>query len=91
MVRNYKKKTDGPKYSNEQLREALAAMRDGKSLNSCSRTYGIPRKTLQRHKNGQVSNPGTLKLGRFSQVLPPEVEEELASHVRVMSVYSRLP
>ena len=86
MVRNYKRKTDGPKYSNEKLREALAAMRAGKSLNSCSRTYGIPRKTLYCHKNGKVSKPGTLKMGRFSQVMPPEVERELASHVREMSI-----
>ena len=86
MVRNYKKKTDGPKYSNERLREALESLRGGVSLKHCSRIYGIPRRTLGRHRKGAVTTPGTLKLGPISNALPELVEHELACHVKEMSV-----
>ena len=41
--------------------------------------------TLSRHRDGKVSRPGEIKLGRFETSLPKEVEEEIANQVNDMS------
>ena len=86
MVRTYKKKTtQGSNYSQQALRNALEAIKAGTSLRSSSKLFGIPTRTLARHRDGLVKNPGNIKLGRYENSLPYDVELALAEHVRDMS------
>jgi hypothetical protein len=63
MVRTYKRKTDRGKYGTEALKDALEAVLSGTGLKTAARQYGIPAKTLRRHRDGKVSQPGIVKLG----------------------------
>ncbi|KAI4465086.1 reverse transcriptase [Holotrichia oblita] len=46
------------KYNEEQLQEALEAVRNGKPLREVSRKYNIPRATLQFRKSDKFVKPG---------------------------------
>ena len=79
MVRNYKRKSSRGSYGKEALDVAVAKIRNGEmSKRKASLTFGIPRKTLNRHLNGLARNPGSL--GRFSPVLNQEYEDALVKH-----------
>ena len=41
-------------------------------------TFGVPRKSLNRHLNGVLKKPGSL--GRFKPVLSEQCEEALVQH-----------
>lgn len=84
MVRNYKRKTERGKYGNEKLTSALEAVRAGIPVAQASRHYGIPQRTLKRHKDGLVATPGQSNLGRHRLVLTSEVERELYLHIKNM-------
>lgn len=83
MVRNYKRKTEQKKWSIEDMRAAIEAVRnDSKSLRGAATTYGIPRPTLQRHLKDKVKTPGLL--GRFRTVFDEEFEHQLVDHCLAM-------
>lgn len=79
MVRDYKRKSTRASYGNEALQTALLKVQAGEmSKRKAELTYGVPRKTLNRHLSGVVKKPGCL--GRFSPVLSDEFEEALVKH-----------
>ena len=84
MVRAYVKKTNRGNYGNNSLSNALAAVAHGESLNKVSKDYNIPRRTLRRHRDGQVLQPGSVNLGRHVQVLSRQIEQELHDHIQTM-------
>ena len=66
MVRRYVKKTNRGSYGNEKLKNALQELENGAPLLRVSVAYGIPRRTLRRHRDNCVACPGTISLGYFS-------------------------
>lgn len=79
MVREYKRKSTGGSYGKEALDAAIDKVKTGQmSKRKASQTYGVPRKTLSRHRSGAVKKPGSL--GRFEPVLNNEYEEALVKH-----------
>jgi len=84
MVRHYTKKSDRCIYGNENLSRALEAIAQGRSVNGVSKEYKIPCRTLSRHRDKKVRQPGTVNLGRHVQVLPPHIEQELHDHIKCM-------
>ena len=84
MIRNYPRKTTRGAYGNERLRSALNAVQSGMPLSKASREFGVPRRTIRRHKENKVSKPGTSLLGRQKVVLPEAVESELVRHIQIM-------
>ena len=88
MVRNYKKKTQvGTTYTSSDLQAALQDVRNGKPLIRESLDHGVSARTLRRHRDHKVKNPGIIKLGRHQNALPLNVEQELAAHVTQMSKF----
>ena len=82
MPRDYKRKTARASYGENALRDALhAIIHEGTPLKTVSRTYGIPCKTLRRHRDGKVKNPGAVLLGRFRPDFNEELEAMIASHI----------
>jgi len=58
---------------------AATAIRSGElSVREASSCYGIPKSTLERHKNKKVQVPGCL--GRFRPTLEKDMEKDLASY-----------
>jgi len=49
-----------------------------------SKQFGIPARTLRRHRDGKVQHPGTSMLGRHCPVLSPAVQKELHDHIQFM-------
>lgn len=65
------------------MERALAAYRNGDGgFNECCLQYGIPKPTFKHHLDGKnvKANDGTKFSGRTTTV-PPEIGNELASHV----------
>ena len=73
----YKRKSTRGNYGDEALRCALAALGEGTPLKTAARQYGIPAKTLRRHRDGKVLCPGYINLGRFQNELNEDYEAEL--------------
>ena len=84
MVRSYKRSSDRGSYGQKRLAQALQDVRRGIALKSASRLYGIPSKTLRRHRDGKVQNPGKVVLGPKSPVLPEPFETELVTYIKYM-------
>ena len=82
MVRNYVKKTDRGSYGNQNLADALKAISDGVPLLRASKEYGVPARTLRRHRDSKVQTPGSVNLGHHGPALPAEVENELHEHIK---------
>jgi len=68
----------------EKLRRALEAVRNGTAIKTASRQYGIPPKTLRRHRDGKVFKPGEVKLGSVSTVFTEQQEKVLVDHIKSM-------
>ncbi|KAK3874827.1 hypothetical protein Pcinc_020265 [Petrolisthes cinctipes] len=67
------------------LQDALKEIQDGKPLKTVSRIFGIPCKTLRRHRDGKVKNPaGAVLLGRFRPDFDEKLETMLVTHVQEM-------
>ena len=81
MVRTYKRKTQRGSFGEDNLSAALKAIVEGMPLIRASRNFNVPARTLRRHRDKKVAQPGVLKLGRFRSALPFELEEELKIHV----------
>ena len=71
-------------YGQERLKNALQDLRDGVSVRSTARRWGIPAKTLRRHRDGKVRSPGQIHLGRFSCEFSPEQEELFVEKIQLM-------
>lgn len=82
MPRNYKRKTEKAKWSEEQFRCAIAAIEGGRKIREVGRAFGIHEATLRtRMKAGNI---GPSKLGR-NPVFTEEQETELAAYVSTMA------
>jgi hypothetical protein len=84
MVRHYKRKTDRAHYGTTAMSEALQAIRNQLAIKAVSRNFGIPAKTLRRHRDGKVQTPGEVKLGRTLTVFTAQQEYELVQHIKEM-------
>ena len=71
-------------YGQERLQNALQDLRDGVSVRSTANRWGIPAKTLRRHRDGKVRSPGQIHLGRFSCEFSPEQEELFVEKIQFM-------
>ena len=85
MVRNYKRKTQRGAYGPDNLRAALRDLKEDKSSRSVAKKYGISNRTLARHRDCKVNEPGVINLGNSLRALPDEIEVEIANHVLEMS------
>ena len=54
MVRNYKRKSERGGYGDDALKEALSALQS-QSMKAVSRQFGIPARTLRRHRDKKVA------------------------------------
>ena len=93
MVRHYKRKVETrAAYGDEALREALARIRQGEPLLRVSRDLGIPARTIRRHRDKKVKNPGVVQMGAKS-ILSSDVEMKICEHVQAMekSMYGLTP
>lgn len=84
MGRKYKRVSDRGKYGQAALTNALEAIQNGCSLKKAERDFGVPRKTLRRHRDGKVNNPGKSSLGGSMTVLQAKFEGQLVSHIQTM-------
>jgi len=84
MVRTYCRKTERGCYRSQSLSAALEAVKSGTSLKAAARSFGIPPKTLRRHRDMKVATPGKSKLGSKSTVFTPEYEALLVEHIKQM-------
>lgn len=85
MGYKYSRKSARGHYGVENLKEALHKVKNGEiSKRKAELVYGVPRKTLSRHLNGQVAKFGSL--GRYDSVFGKEVEQLLLDHVLKMQL-----
>ena len=83
MVRMYKRKSERRSWSLETVQMAVNAVKNSElSIREASSVYGVPKSTLERHKNKKVLTPGCL--GRFRPVLNAEFEKELVDYCVAM-------
>ena len=83
MVRTYHRKSARASWDMKQMELAAESVRSGEqSLREASATYGVPKSTLERHKNKKLLNPGCL--GRFRPTLDSQFETELADYCKEM-------
>lgn len=79
MVRTYKRRSERRSWDMEKMNMAIASVRNSElSIREASSTYGIPKSTLERHKNKKIITPGCL--GRYRPVLNAEFEAELVDY-----------
>lgn len=83
-MRTPKRTSTRGKYGEQALSDALQALAAGTSLKKAARDYGIPCKTLRRHRDNKVSTPGKIFLGGKRPTLSLEFEVELVSHIQNM-------
>ena len=82
MPRKYKRTSLRGSYGNIALKVALKAILfRKKSVKSTSKMYGIPCRTLRRHRDGKVSEPGKITFGRFYSILSAKYEKMFASYL----------
>lgn len=84
MVRTYKRTTNRGGYGTEALSAAVEAVRNGTPVKAAARMYGIAPRTIRRHRDLNVCNPGMAKLGSKETVFKPEYETLLVTHVQEM-------
>jgi len=78
MVRNYKRKSDRASWSDESMKSAIEAVKNGTlSRRTAAASFGVPRSTLRRHLDGKMKKePGSSSLGP-PPILTTEQEDEL--------------
>ena len=84
MPRFYIRKTSRASYTSDDLKRAIADVKSGAALLPTAKKYGIAARTLRRHKNNQVTNPGHVQLGRFRPDINAEYEAQLVSIIQDM-------
>ena len=82
MPRNYIRKSKRDLYGSDTLREALQDIEKGLSLTAAAKKYKIDRKTLRRHRDKKVANPGTINLGRYRPEFNKEFEVALTEKIK---------
>ena len=83
MVRNYKRKPENAKWSENDLQAAIKSIENKTiTFSKAKEVYKIPRSTLFRHVRNKVSNPGTKNRNRFLPASSPDFEDELVSHIK---------
>jgi hypothetical protein len=63
------------KFCDDDLAQAIAAIKQGSSIYAASKEFNIPWPTLKRHAEGEVNKPGR------STVLDPEIENKLVEWI----------
>ncbi|KAJ3619091.1 hypothetical protein MTP99_005878 [Tenebrio molitor] len=82
MPRLYNRQTNKACWTADNLVAAIAAVRSGRAVREVSRTFEIPRSTIQkRMKNNHTEGPSLGRLPVFSKV----EEKQLAAHVLKIS------
>ena len=84
MSRFYSRKTSRASYTSDDLKRAIADVKSGAALLPTAKKYAITARTLRRHKNNQVANPGHVQLGRFRPDINAEYEAQLVSIIQDM-------
>ncbi|XP_076803114.1 uncharacterized protein LOC143447068 [Clavelina lepadiformis] len=85
MVRNYVRKTQRGKWSEENMKKAIDDVKNKKlSIRQAAEQHEVPKSTLERHWKGRVVHPGKVNLGKYEQALNSDLEEELVEHVKKM-------
>ena len=79
MPRFYIRKTSPASYNSDDLKRPIPDVKSGAALLPTAKKYGIAARTLRRHKNNQVENPGHIRLGRFWPDINAEYETQLVS------------
>ena len=82
MPTEYKRKTTRASCTEEDLQRVIAEVKSGQPLLTTAKAYGISARTLRRHRDGKVANPGFVKLGRFTPDLNEKYEAELVMIVQ---------
>ena len=77
MVRSYKRKTERGKYGDDKLGQALRAVIEGIPLLKASKQFGVPARTLRRHRDNAVTSPRSV-------LLRDDVEKALYDHIKQM-------
>ena len=85
MVRHYKRKVETrAAYGDDAKQEALERVTQHViPLIRVSKDMGIPARTLRRHRNKKVKNPGLVQTGCKS-ILNNDVEHQICEHVQAM-------
>ena len=76
----------GGSYSEEDLKKALSEVKDGASLKSTSKKYGISPQALRRHRGHKALKPGSVGLGRHRPDINKEYEDELVLKIQAMEM-----
>ena len=72
MVRHYKRNVEArATYGDEAQREALTRIRQGEPLLRVSKRLSIPARTIRRHRDEHVKNPGVVQMGAKSILSMP--------------------
>lgn len=82
MPRKYTRKSARGAYGIEAVANAMEAIRNGTSVRAASREFGVPAKTLRRHRDQKVKCPGSL--GCFQPEFTAEQEICLVEHIQNM-------
>ena len=83
MGRTYRRKTYRGKYGPGALQAALHAVEGGAALLTSAKKFGVPARTLRRHRDGKVSSPGSIRLGRYGPDIE-RFEEQLTGYIKEM-------
>ena len=89
MPREYKRKTNRASYIEDDLKSAIDQVKAGAPLQTTAKRYGISARTLRRHRDGKVSCPGKVKLGRFNPTINEEYEAALASKMSMFGLTTK--
>ena len=84
MPRVYKRKTDRGSYSEGNLSKALDEVNSGQPLLTTAKAYGIPARTLRRHRDKKVKYPVSVNLGRFKPIINANYEAQLVTQIQTM-------
>ena len=87
MVRNYVRKTDRGKWSEEQMNNAISAVLEGKmGYYLAARTFEVPQTTLERKVKLARETAGLVRhikvpLGPKATIFSIEEESEIANYI----------
>jgi hypothetical protein len=84
MPRTYKRTSTRGAYGEDALKSALLCISSGESLIGVAKRFGIPAKTLGRHRDGKVRSPGKVNLGNFRPKFDEAHEEMLVQQIQMM-------
>lgn len=86
MVYRYRRKTEQPKWTEEDARRAVQAISNGSTIKNAADRFGVPKtciiRRLQKQKKKASSSIPTR--GSFVPVFTEEEERELKNHLILM-------